>query len=281
MLQKDILEMAQEILEEGHRDNNHSLFKEEPLTEKKSKTEEECENGAVVVEELNENEEWGKYWNEYGQGLLWQSWQEKYKDGDSGLLTVSEPWGNPEVKEKWEQHYNEVYWYYWEQFQYWASQGWTVDAVHNDSLINSIRTLETRQPEEKTPDIGADGDCGEILDSEFHSHPSSDDSSKENFIVPNEACNEILVAVRKINLDSEEMKQSNSSNITDVTSNHGQSSRSDDSQAKTSENGTKGKNVSSEKGCQPGWCAGVRNCILQGHRGIKSSADAGEDISVS
>ncbi|XP_060099737.1 trimethylguanosine synthase [Heteronotia binoei] len=245
-LQKDILEMTHKILEEGHRDDDHSLFKDESLIKKESKNEEECENGAVVLEELNENEKWGKYWHEYGEGLLWQSWQEKY-NGDSDLLAVSEPWSKPEVKEKWEQHYCELYWYYCEQFHYWASQGWTVDTVHNNTIKNTS-TLETRQPEEKTPDIGADGDCGEMLDSEFHSHLSSGAGCKENLILPDELCNEILTAVRKINLDSEEANQSNSANVVDITGNQGQSSRSDSDQA---EKGTKGENVSSEKGCQP------------------------------
>ncbi|KAL8182123.1 UNVERIFIED_CONTAM: hypothetical protein K2H54_044446 [Gekko kuhli] len=249
-LQKEILEITQEILEEGNRDDDHFLFKDESLIKKESKNEEECENGAVVLEELNENEKWGEYWHKYGEGFLWQSWQEKYKDGDSDLLDVSEPWSNPEVKEKWEQHYSELYWYYWEQFHYWASQGWTVDAVHNNSTMKSTSTLETRQPEEKTPDIGADGDYGEILGSEFHSYLSSGGSCKENLILPDELCNEILTAIGKINLDCEEVKQSNSADMVDVTGNQGQSSRSDSSQAETSEKGTKEK-VSSEKGCQP------------------------------
>ncbi|XP_077208505.1 trimethylguanosine synthase [Paroedura picta] len=245
MLQKDILEMTQETLAEGQSDDDddHSLFKDESLIKKESKNEEECENGAVLLEKLNENEKWGAYWHEYGEGLLWHSWQEKYKDGDS------EPWSNPEMKEKWEQHYSELYWYYWEQFHYWANQGWTVDAVHNGSITKN--TLETRQPEEKTPDIDADGDTGEILDSEFCPHLSSVVSSKDNLILPDELCSEMLSAVRKMNIDSEEAKWNNSTNVVDTTCNQGLSSRSDSGQAETSENGTKEKNVSSEKGCQP------------------------------
>lgn len=67
---------------------------------------------------------WEKYWNEYGGGLLWQSWQEKHAD----QTLCPEPWNVPDTKEEWEQHYSQMYWYYLEQFQYWEAQGWTFDA---------------------------------------------------------------------------------------------------------------------------------------------------------
>lgn len=269
ILQKDILEMAQEVLEEGHRDDDHSLFVEESFVKKEGENEEERENGAVVVEELDESEKWEAYWHKYGEGLLWQSWQEKHKDGDSDVLAVSEPWSNPELKEKWEKHYNELYWCYWEQFHYWAGQGWTVDAVHNSNTIENTGTLGTRQPEETAPYTGADVDTGEILDSELHSPLSPAGSCKESSTLPDELCNDILTAVRKINLDSEDGKQSNSENTVDMTSSQEQSSRSDSRQAETSGKEAKGGNVCSEKGCQPGRCAGVRNCVLPAPKGIR------------
>lgn len=37
------------------------------------------------------------------------------------------PWACPEWREKWEEHANQTYGYYWEQFSYWVSQGWTTD----------------------------------------------------------------------------------------------------------------------------------------------------------
>ncbi|XP_054841231.1 trimethylguanosine synthase [Eublepharis macularius] len=246
-LQKDILEVTQEILEKDHRDDDHSLSENEILTKKENEYEEKCENASVVHEELHDNEKWGKYWHEYGEGFLWQSWQEKYKDADSALLTVSEPWNNPEVKEKWEQHYSELYWYYWEQFHYWVSQGWTVDAVHNNSMVTSTSVLETRQPEE-TQNIGANGDHGEILDSEFHCLSSSV-SCKENPISCEEQCNEILTGIREINIDFEEVKQNKPANMVDSTGNQGQSLRSCANQTETSDKESRRRNESSEEGC--------------------------------
>nr|XP_056710190.1 trimethylguanosine synthase [Euleptes europaea] len=270
MLRKDIGEMTEEILQEGHRDDDHSL-EDEPLIKKENKNEEKCENG-VVLKELCEDEKWGKYWHEYGEGLLWQSWQEKYKDGDSELLAVSEPWSNPEVKEKWEQHYSELYWYYWEQFQYWASQGWTVDAVRNNSTITSTGTPET-MPAEEAQDIGTEGDCGEILDSEFHSHLSAHASCKENPILPDEQYNEILTAIRKIHLDSEEVKQSSPADMSDSMDNQGLSSRSDSGRAETSDKGTGERNGSSGEKCQPGQSS---RADATGGGGSPNNSDDGE-----
>ncbi|NWU69371.1 TGS1 synthase, partial [Pterocles burchelli] len=80
-------------------------------------------------------EKWEKYWGEYGEGLLWQSWVEKHPAvSSSEATTATEPWNSPDTKEEWEQHYSEVYWYYWEQFQYWTSQGWTTESSHGDNV---------------------------------------------------------------------------------------------------------------------------------------------------
>ncbi|XP_044150172.1 trimethylguanosine synthase isoform X2 [Bufo gargarizans] len=73
-------------------------------------------------------ESWERYWNQYGQGLLWQAWIKKHED----LAVTSddcepEPWNCSATKEEWAEHYNELYWQYSEQFQYWAQQGWTFD----------------------------------------------------------------------------------------------------------------------------------------------------------
>uniref|UniRef100_A0A2K5ES20 Trimethylguanosine synthase n=1 Tax=Aotus nancymaae TaxID=37293 RepID=A0A2K5ES20_AOTNA len=95
-----------------------------------SKKDTEVENHPVentLFKKLEITEKWEKYWNEYGGGLLWQSWQEKYPD----QALSSEPWNFPDTKEEWEQHYSQLYWYYLEQFQYWEAQGWTFDALQS------------------------------------------------------------------------------------------------------------------------------------------------------
>ncbi|NXR85329.1 TGS1 synthase, partial [Hypocryptadius cinnamomeus] len=109
--------------------------------------EENCESSESLASETlptELKEKWEKYWNEYGEGLLWQSWLEKHQEVSSSEgITASEPWSSPDTKEEWEQHYSELYWYYWEQFQYWTSQGWTTESSHGGKVeINGI-TQET------------------------------------------------------------------------------------------------------------------------------------------
>ncbi|XP_075209378.1 trimethylguanosine synthase isoform X1 [Anomaloglossus baeobatrachus] len=75
-------------------------------------------------------ESWDRYWHQYGQGVLWQGWITKHKDMDiSGEDCSTEPWSCPTTKEAWAEHYNEAYWRCYEQFQYWAQQGWTFDEL--------------------------------------------------------------------------------------------------------------------------------------------------------
>lgn len=70
-------------------------------------------------------EAWEKYWAGQGEGLLWQSWLEKHPESD-GSPAVG-PWDCPETREEWELHTSQTYLYYWEQFCYWAAQGWTAE----------------------------------------------------------------------------------------------------------------------------------------------------------
>uniref|UniRef100_A0A3B4X6J0 Trimethylguanosine synthase n=1 Tax=Seriola lalandi dorsalis TaxID=1841481 RepID=A0A3B4X6J0_SERLL len=70
-------------------------------------------------------------WSQQGEALLWSSWLEKHPEteppsaGDPGA--VSAPWDNSETKALWDQHAADTYYYYWEQYSYWAAQGWTTD----------------------------------------------------------------------------------------------------------------------------------------------------------
>lgn len=78
-------------------------------------------------------EKWEQYWSQYGEGLLWKSWQEKHPQlaALTTLEHASQPWNSPDTKEEWEQHYSETYWHYMEQYRYWTAQGWTVDTSSN------------------------------------------------------------------------------------------------------------------------------------------------------
>uniref|UniRef100_A0A8C6YCQ3 Trimethylguanosine synthase n=1 Tax=Naja naja TaxID=35670 RepID=A0A8C6YCQ3_NAJNA len=198
LLQQDIHETMWQSLEED--DDDHSLSDDEILVEKENDYAECCKNGRMPLNELHINEEWEKYWHQFGEELLWKSWEKKQ-------AANPEPWNNPEMKDKWEQHYNELYWYYWEQFRYWASQGWTVDITHGSDLEMNTRKLNCKQSE-KSLNSGSHGDHGEVQDSTFHISPSID-ICKENPIVYNDPSNYYIFSkISEINLNSEEAEHS-------------------------------------------------------------------------
>lgn len=66
-----------------------------------------------------------------GEALLWSSWLEKHPEPE--LLsadvpaTVIAPWEDPHMKADWDKHAADTYYSYWEQYSYWAAQGWTPD----------------------------------------------------------------------------------------------------------------------------------------------------------
>lgn len=194
-----------ETLGENHKDDCSSS--DDPsLIEKEVQDEENC--GNRDIDELDIQEKWEKYWGQYGEGLLWQNWQEKHRDSDSELLPISEPWNNSKVKEKWEQHYSQLYWNYWEQFHYWTSQGWTVDTKPNNVTEAETSELETSQPRDRK-NTGAGDGFGDVLGSEFISPLHSNASYEENHAPSDKHCDEILTEISKIKLNPEEAELSN------------------------------------------------------------------------
>ncbi|CAK7289207.1 Trimethylguanosine synthase [Vulpes lagopus] len=165
----------------------------------KLKTKEDIETENLPIEntlspKLEITERWEKYWNEYGGGLLWQSWQEKH----SGQTLCSEPWNIPDTKEEWEQHYSQLYWYYLEQFQYWEGQGWTFDVSQTCETDTCGSKLEVDSEKDENcmkADVMSFPSPSVTIDSE-----SSSSSDKEH--------NEILGGISHMSLNSEEMEQS-------------------------------------------------------------------------
>lgn len=78
-------------------------------------------------------EAWEKYWTQQGEGLLWQTWLENHPDSDASPAVG--PWDCPDTKEEWELHASQTYHYYWEQFCYWYSQGWTMEEEETHSTV--------------------------------------------------------------------------------------------------------------------------------------------------
>ncbi|XP_070798381.1 trimethylguanosine synthase [Pituophis catenifer annectens] len=244
-LQEDIHEAMQQSLEEG--DDDHSVSDDEILVEKEDA--ECCKNGSMPLNELHINEDWEKYWHQFGEELLWKSWEKKQEGANP------EPWNNPEMKDKWEQHYNELYWYYWEQFRYWASQGWTVDVTHGSDLEMNTGKLNSEQSE-KPLNSGSHGDHGEVQDSAFYTYPPSKDICKENPVVYNDPSNDYIFSkISEINLNSEEAEHSKLQSASDTkkhkeptsasTARHGPHNCG---QTEKSDKGTRGGSVSSKNG---------------------------------
>ncbi|XP_064444387.1 trimethylguanosine synthase isoform X5 [Mirounga angustirostris] len=165
----------------------------------KLQTKKDIETENVPVEntlspKLEITEKWEKYWNEYGGGLLWQSWQEKHSD----QILCSEPWNSPDTKEEWEQHYSQLYWYYLEQFQYWEAQGWTFEPSQTcepDTCGSKIEVDNEKDENCMIADLMSSPSPSVTIDSE-----SSSSSDKEH--------NEILGGISNISLNSEEVEQS-------------------------------------------------------------------------
>ncbi|XP_032738458.1 trimethylguanosine synthase isoform X2 [Lontra canadensis] len=164
---------------------------------RQTKKDTETENLPVentLTPKLEITEKWEKYWNEYGGGILWQSWQEKHSD----QTLCSEPWNIPDTKEEWEQHYSQLYWYYLEQFQYWEAQGWTFDTsqtCETDTCGSKIEVDNEKEENCMKADLMSFPSPSVTIDSE-----SSSSSDKEHI--------EILGGINNISLNSEEVEQS-------------------------------------------------------------------------
>ncbi|XP_036033397.1 trimethylguanosine synthase isoform X2 [Onychomys torridus] len=159
-----------------------------------SKTETEdlpVENPLSPKLEVTEN--WEKYWSEYGEGLLWQSWQEKHPD----QTLSSEPWNLPDTKEEWEQHYSQLYWYYLEQFRYWEAQGWTFAASQNCGIEAYASQTEVDKKDESSMKI-------DLMSRSSSPNTVDDEGSGSN----GKDHNEILTGIKNIVLSSEEVEQS-------------------------------------------------------------------------
>ncbi|CAB1317504.1 unnamed protein product [Coregonus sp. 'balchen'] len=105
-------------------------------------------------------EGWEGYWSQQGEGLLWQGWLEKHPETSSCPATAEPPWDCPGTKEAWEQHASHTFLYYWEQFNYWAAQGWTTD-------YSSSAPIEPKQPGQEGEAEGEPTPCCDPRESEF------------------------------------------------------------------------------------------------------------------
>nr|XP_020507432.1 trimethylguanosine synthase [Labrus bergylta] len=71
---------------------------------------------------------WEAYWAQQGEALLWSSWLQQHPQTDHvSTEAAAAPWDDPDTSAAWEKHAAETYYSYWEQYSYWASQGWSTE----------------------------------------------------------------------------------------------------------------------------------------------------------
>ncbi|NXT98421.1 TGS1 synthase, partial [Buphagus erythrorhynchus] len=205
-----------------------------------------CESSESLVSEALPSElkeRWEKYWGEYGEGLLWQSWLEKHQEvSSSEAITASEPWNSPDTKEEWEQHYSELYWYYWEQFQYWTSQGWTTESSHDGKVeVNGV-TQETGLSGE-TDLVSPGPEHTEVLSLELS---PSITRSEETLPSSAEPHSEIISGICNLNLNLEEVDQSSAAITVAHKDTEEQSSSDSGSQKEPCDGGSRKRRASCE-----------------------------------
>nr|XP_012427432.4 trimethylguanosine synthase isoform X1 [Taeniopygia guttata] len=208
--------------------------------------EESCERSESLASETLASElkeKWEKYWNEYGEGLLWQSWLEKHQEASSSEgITASEPWRSPDTKEEWEQHYSELYWYYWELFQYWTSQGWTTESSNGDKVEINGTTQETDFLGEMGL-VSPGPEHSEVLSLQLSPFNTRSEETLPSVAEPN---SEIISGICNLNLNLEEVEQ-NSATLTVAQKDPEEQSSSDSgSQKEPCDGGSRKRRASCE-----------------------------------
>uniref|UniRef100_A0A803KES5 Trimethylguanosine synthase n=1 Tax=Xenopus tropicalis TaxID=8364 RepID=A0A803KES5_XENTR len=195
---RPLAERIQEAIEELAHNASHSCEEEFPADPEQADIQGGCNVNHKDVNttesstlnapstESHVKDKWEEYWNQYGQGLLWQHWVEKHPELSlSGELCSLEPWSSADTKDEWDKCYNECYWSYFEQFQYWSNQGWTFDAPN----VSKISEIQSQSADESNLNISprmsaGDSDC-----------------------LQEDHCKTLVKSMSNINLDTEESDQ--------------------------------------------------------------------------
>ncbi|XP_065609341.1 trimethylguanosine synthase isoform X2 [Cyrtonyx montezumae] len=212
---KELQQKRQDKMEQGCQDHVCGDDKQPNSDEPASATEQSAKSSKTQIisegncgssenlanEALPIEQKWEKYWSEYGESLLWQSWLEKHKEVSSPeAMIASEPWNSPDTKEEWEQHYSELYWYYWEQFRYWTDQGWTTESSHTDSVrLNGV--MQETDLSQEMDLVSPEAEGSKVLILEL-SPPHT--RSEETLTSSAEPHHEIISGIGNLNLNFEQ-----------------------------------------------------------------------------
>lgn len=96
----------------------------------------------------------------------------------------SAPWDGS--KPEWDKHVAETYYYYWEQYSYWAGQGWTLDPSgdgNDGAAVGGMDGSGEISPEERRDGAGCPATAGpredvEVLNQAFGENCSLEASEK-------------------------------------------------------------------------------------------------------
>ncbi|KAK3534226.1 hypothetical protein QTP86_007028 [Hemibagrus guttatus] len=187
---------------EYYKTSQLELVKDEE--EEEERVDEEHKEEDCEEEELKTvgDHAWLQYWKLHGENLLWASWVEKHAEFSSASHPA--PWACPEWKERWEEHANETYEYYWEQFSYWASQGWTTD-----------ETISADGARDEEPHAEEHHEQLDVMEPEDDGHKfsvSCDRVSGEMEKVPEESPSGIVELVSSLILDTEKCEKDDLNN---------------------------------------------------------------------
>uniref|UniRef100_H3DLA1 Trimethylguanosine synthase n=1 Tax=Tetraodon nigroviridis TaxID=99883 RepID=H3DLA1_TETNG len=143
----------------------------------------QSEDGKATIQDSG----WETYWAQHGESLLWSSWLDKSETppaagGERGR--ESAPWDGS--KPQWDKHVAETYYYYWEQYSYWAGQGWTLDPSgdgNDGAALGGMDGSGEISPEERRDGAGCPATAGpredvEVLNQAFGENCSLEASEK-------------------------------------------------------------------------------------------------------
>ncbi|XP_051879931.1 trimethylguanosine synthase isoform X2 [Pristis pectinata] len=147
--------------------------------------------------ELESKTDWELYWNQYGEGIVWENWLGKHSEWSE---ETPAPWNCPSMKDQWQEFYTEQYWLYYEQFHYWIAQGWSVDLTKGSDLEKDSSGTNTYESEEflgNTDNIACENINNVLpMESVIASNPKSTLECKEI------GCEEVVSMMNNIKLNS-------------------------------------------------------------------------------
>ena len=137
-----------------------------------------------------EDKKWQEYWSQHGHFLAWKSWIEMYPqhsniqqllpsfDGTlSGVGDVSEDSDALSLKQLWEEHYTQQYWFYFQQYQSWfAPETLNSPTCSNGSELEEIEASHVEEGENLLEGLVKGQDGYEIDDAINVCHEGTDSS---------------------------------------------------------------------------------------------------------